>query len=332
MRRSYKIFVRPKDKEVNEIPRDDHKRELNFRGDEAKQVYEDIIKDTQDCHSAIKNSETSIKKLRDNKTHKKVKKHEQNSAPIKLNANHILRAIDQADMDFLQANVNENNVNIADDFGWTPLMSSAFSGNKRIVEFLLKLGARRDLREKTGLTALQLAQKKQHKEIVSLLKNERAIFVDEEEKITKDRGIEELEEFYCSVCKSSFKETTIKKHEASLLHIFNTNPKLPDPLYGIPKKNKGYQMMLNTGWEESKGLGPSGSGLKYPVKTVLKRDRKGLGRGDEEKPRITHFKSNDLAAVKHVRQERIRIQGRKQIERHVRESARKERAIRRALS
>jgi len=48
------------------------------------------------------------------------------------------------------------------------------------------------------------------------------------------------------------------------------------------------------------GLGPEGEGRKYPIKTVLKRDRHGLGSssGQSTKPRVTHFGPRDETAVK----------------------------------
>ena len=45
------------------------------------------------------------------------------------------------------------------------------------------------------------------------------------------------------------------------------------------------------------GLGPEGTGRKFPVKTVLKKDRLGLGSKQKSKARITHFSPKDLAAV-----------------------------------
>jgi hypothetical protein len=36
-------------------------------------------------------------------------------------------------------------------------------------------------------------------------------------------------------------------------------------------------MMLRSGWDGRKGLGPEGQGQRYPVKTILKKDRKCLG-------------------------------------------------------
>ncbi len=69
----------------------------------------------------------------------------------------------------------------------------------------------------------------------------------------------------------------------------------------IPEANRGYQMMLSGGWDKKSGLGPSGSGKLYPVKTILKRDRHGLGlereTGSKVTPKVTHFDANDAISV-----------------------------------
>ena len=58
-------------------------------------------------------------------------------------------------------------------------------------------------------------------------------------------------------------------------------------------------MLLRSGWNEHQGLGSRGDGKKYPVKTQLKRDRKGIGADPEKNKtsRITHFEPNDQHAV-----------------------------------
>ena len=60
-------------------------------------------------------------------------------------------------------------------------------------------------------------------------------------------------------------------------------------------------MMLSGGWDK-KGLGPSGSGKLYPVKTILKRDRHGLGlesdSGVKVTPKVTHFDPHDDSGVR----------------------------------
>jgi hypothetical protein len=49
-------------------------------------------------------------------------------------------------------------------------------------------------------------------------------------------------------------------------------------------------MMLRSGWDGRKGLGPEGHGQRYPVKTILKKDRKCLGSLKEEKPKIMYHR------------------------------------------
>ena len=61
-------------------------------------------------------------------------------------------------------------------------------------------------------------------------------------------------------------------------------------------------MMLSGGWDKKSGLGPSGLGKLYPVKTILKRDRHGLGlereSGSKVTPKVTHFEANDVVSVR----------------------------------
>ena len=61
------------------------------------------------------------------------------------------------------------------------------------------------------------------------------------------------------------------------------------------------------------GLGPEGEGRKFPIKTVLKRDRYGLGNEMSSKARVTHFAPNDQDAVK-IKKERNK-DGRKETKR-----------------
>ena len=53
-------------------------------------------------------------------------------------------------------------------------------------------------------------------------------------------------------------------------------------------------MMVDQGWDRDRGLGHEGrEGKKFPVKTVLKRDRLGLGHGETGKAKVTHFGPGD---------------------------------------
>ncbi|XP_046744857.1 G patch domain and ankyrin repeat-containing protein 1 homolog [Diprion similis] len=359
----WKSFV----KESAEVPSKSAKNfsgRLNFEGIEAKKTYEGIIyqnfqQDTwaksdtaREQHSNLFNSNNSLF------TQKVIKN---------VSTNSILKAVEQNDLHFLRKHLNSDNVNVSDDFGWTPLMSAAYNGNFEIIQYLLKLGVNKKAKEKSGLTAAQLALKRNHLNIVALLRKKSSqketedikssptlscdkndiVFSrdDERAKTTKVEGSlkNELQsirqnannlkfEFYCEICRAAFKETSVKQHESSTLHIFNTKPKLRSVAYGITKQNKGYQMLLNTGWDEETGLGPSGQGAKYPIKTILKRDRKGLGQGDNKEARVTHFKPEDASAVSPVRLIRPKTLRKKDREKLLSREAMKDRMIRIALS
>jgi len=56
------------------------------------------------------------------------------------------------------------------------------------------------------------------------------------------------------------------------------------------------------------GLGPDGKGHKFPIKTVLKQDRKCLGQKEQSKPKVTHFAANDARSVEQRYAATIRIQ------------------------
>ena len=53
------------------------------------------------------------------------------------------------------------------------------------------------------------------------------------------------------------------------------------------------------------GLGPEGTGRKYPVKTILKQDRSGLGSKNKEKAKITHFSACDTSAVENTNDRKL---------------------------
>jgi ankyrin repeat protein len=63
------------------------------------------------------------------------------------------------------------NVNVVDKLGMTPLLWAAAMdfGDPAMIELLLKSGARADARSRDGLTALDLARKYNHVEIIPVL-------------------------------------------------------------------------------------------------------------------------------------------------------------------
>ena len=63
------------------------------------------------------------------------------------------------------------NVNVADKLGMTPLLWAANVdfGDTAMIELLLKSGAKPDVRNKDGLTALELARKYGHSTLIPVL-------------------------------------------------------------------------------------------------------------------------------------------------------------------
>ncbi|GBN97696.1 hypothetical protein AVEN_80732-1, partial [Araneus ventricosus] len=102
-------------------------------------------------------------------------------------------------------------------------------------------------------------------------------------------------EKFCSDCKVSYKTSSIV-HERSIAHLLVKSKSDLSTFYHIPENNKGFQIMLKSGWDKNKGLGPNADGRKFPIKTVFKQDRSCIGK-NKEVPKVTHFNANDETAV-----------------------------------
>ena len=89
------------------------------------------------------------------------------------------------------------------------------------------------------------------------------------------------------------------------MSLFQIDSGLNRTHFVIPEANRGFQMMLSSGWDRKRGLGPSGSGKLFPVKTTLKRDRTGLGHESvKAASKVTHFDANDVSSVADRRERR----------------------------
>lgn len=220
-------------------------------------------------------------------------------------------------------------VNAVDEFGWTLLMSASCAGAINCVSVLLQLGASWAIRDKKGLTALNLAEKNRHSKIVDFLQEWNFCYEEQLERMknqntetekclpgsaTTGSSFEDRADSssnYCSACRINFRSAK-EVHENSIAHLVCSAQFGNDKThFGIPESNKGFQLLIKGGWDKSSGLGPEGRGHKFPVKTVLKRNKLGLGNEKERKAaRITHFAPFDSAAVENPerkeRQETIR--------------------------
>jgi hypothetical protein len=97
----------------------------------------------------------------------------------------------------------------------------------------------------------------------------------------------------CDVCGMQVKGTR-PAHQASVGHRLRVaeaaGPTPPVAGRGVvlTAKNRGYRLLRQAGWDEKSGLGPKGEGRMQPVRTQLKRDRKGLGAVEGDAARHAH--------------------------------------------
>lgn len=83
----------------------------------------------------------------------------------------LMRAIEKGDIALTRylLRIEDVNVNIQSESDTTALHVAAVHGQIETVQLLLKRGARKDLRDKGGSTALMLAEQAQHRHITPLL-------------------------------------------------------------------------------------------------------------------------------------------------------------------
>lgn len=60
-------------------------------------------------------------------------------------------------------------VNLTTKTKTTPLMQAAYKGDVRLVKLFLEYGADPNLKDQQGKTALDMAKKKNHQEVIDLL-------------------------------------------------------------------------------------------------------------------------------------------------------------------
>lgn len=102
---------------------------------------------------------------------------------------------------------------------------------------------------------------------------------------------------WCDVCEVCYTDSA-HTHTSSTLHQFSLKRSPSLPHYCLTPSSVGYRLMLRLGWDPRSGLGPEHSGRRDPVGTVLKSDTAGLGFGSTPRSKVTHFKANDVQAIR----------------------------------
>ncbi|OWA49889.1 putative Transient receptor potential cation channel subfamily M member 3 [Hypsibius exemplaris] len=185
-------------------------------------------------------------------------------------------------------------LNSADMFGWTALMCASQRGSFDAVRCLITSGGVDFTRRNTkNQSAADLAAISRQSAIASYLcELENYELFDVKLPLKEVEKDEEVvtQPFFCSVCGVTFERTTEEEHRTSILHQLHTGfAPGKTASYGLPESNVGFRLMRQSGWDSEKGLGAAENGRRYPIATVFKRDRLGLGRAGKESPRVTHY-------------------------------------------
>ncbi|XP_066516502.1 G patch domain and ankyrin repeat-containing protein 1 [Hoplias malabaricus] len=186
-------------------------------------------------------------------------------------------------------------INIHDEFYWTPLMCGSFGGKREVVRLLLERGAAWvGVTDTQGRDARSLALQAGHQDVVREL-DEFGVRVNTHPLPPNDVTHSPR---WCEVCEVSYSDA-LHTHCSSTLHQFNAHtPTVACPHYCLPETSVSYRMMLRSGWDPRLGLGPSPRCPQRPLATVLKRDLTGLGFGTPQRAKVTHFRARDPRAVR----------------------------------
>nr|CAB3264484.1 peroxisomal NADH pyrophosphatase NUDT12 [Phallusia mammillata] len=312
-------FVTASDKpSTSEYDQKQRNKNLNsISGDDVRAIYESVL-----CEPS--SSTGRKRKQKQSKgPHKKQKKaiDTDSKANIKLSqvtpskpvnpVSDLFRAAENGKINEVQYLVENQfvDIDVADQYKWTALMMASHNGHMDIVQFLLMHGADwKHSVDASGYDAYDLASLGGHPDIAHLLLHSKSFVKSEvlRQSVQRAHQAVKAEKLWCELCDCSYTATTHgdednNPHKNSVLHQFSKQQKQGHSTkshFFFDWKNKGYRMLRSGGWDGNSGLGPDRSGHKFPVKTVLKRDRRGLGlESTESKAKITHFAPMDKTAV-----------------------------------
>ncbi|XP_043919249.1 G patch domain and ankyrin repeat-containing protein 1 [Protopterus annectens] len=277
------------------------KDEKTLKGEDARNFYEGLLASVDEGSS----SRACKRKAPQRRTLDSIARQPSGAAPVDAVAaerygHQMLSCAQTGNLKTLKELIESGkcDINFKDSYYWTAMMCASYAGQTDVVKYLLKQGAAWvGVCESQGRDAVDLAEEAGHTNLVSIFKEWNVAH-----RVKKESRDKIEEKKHCGVCNIQYQEDTVKQHERSTVHLFNSQKKPAATYYFIPENNVGYQLMVKEGWNRETGLGPDGQGRKFPVKTVLKRDQKGLGFKSDLKPKVTHFDANDDSAVERPKQ------------------------------
>lgn len=314
-----KIFVKSSEIEIQESTNEKSSVEID---ESASEFYQEVL---QMPSSSTTSSSVTQSKL--------PKKRKVEKAKTEFSKETLFRLAMNDDGDELRAyldSTNNHNINATDDFGWTALMMAACEGSCDTFCTLLDLGGDLSISDAYGNTARTLACIKNRDEILNLINTYTA--QDEVIEVSDSEEEDSQEARFCPDCKINISSASSESHHTSTVHLINCKFKgnTDTKSFAIEHTNKGYKMMKTLGWDCKSALGSKKDGKLYPIKTVLRKGRSGLGIA-QGSARVTHFKPYDVQAIKY-QSGPPRAPTKKEIERNAVKDKKKEQMLRRELS
>lgn len=268
-------------------------KNINLDGKTICEFYKEIINTPPSREALIQKEQT--KKIIRKRTNWSLTKE-------KINVNEMFRYAENNDLKGIEKCLKLGlDVNCRDSYGWTPLMSASCSGSIDVVNILLKNCADKNLTNFSGKKAIDLAMQFNYDKIVKLL-----LKTEFTEMKNAQNNSEQSTTYFCELCQVEIPERK-QQHECSIVHQLNMKRSQKSSCYYLQENNKGFQIMLKKGWNQDTGLGPNGVGNKYPIKTILKRDRLCLGNKLKNVPRVTHFKPFDISSIERTTKSPVKI-------------------------
>jgi hypothetical protein len=231
-------------------------------------------------------------------------------AKFKFSSKSFLKSVQDNDLEYVSAYLEQQQQDffVVDDFKWNALMISIAAFNNTMIRVLLKALENVDLTRRrqfiahsdlTGCDCLQLAKKVNNREAVELIEsfnNQQStagITTPEEEEVNTCQLDDS--QFYCDTCNSLFNESQTQ-HCKSIVHQLNDNPGAEQANYFLRSNNKGYELLVKSGWNESSGLGLNEQGVRKPVRAKIKLNRHGIGLMDELKAEKNKSKLHNVSS------------------------------------
>jgi hypothetical protein len=235
----------------------------------------------------------------------------------------FLKAADQNDLKLIQAYLEDDSfklnkisdfeLNMTDDFKWNVLMIAVAAFSNDVVKYLLESHSNHNqfkeiiyAQDLSGSDAEQLAIKCKNVKAAEMIQavkfkiesgNLLHARIEEADKFEENKNDDNQQFLYCESCKKNFSlsDESHIEHVTSIVHQLNENEadcktkKSQKINYHLrASTNKGYQILLKSGWNES-GLGLNEQGRVQPIKAKQKLDRLGIGVVETKKVSQTIF-------------------------------------------